>query len=178
MYYQQGNQRIEIIIRKDGGSTNGGAVAPDQVTSTPKASTGEKSTASPFTNRFIRTNVTHAYAVAKQVGMAVLDYNVQGYGYTTGDQAYQEKVAREVEIFEDFTGVASSVAMGITYGASGGPIGSALGAAFGLVTSGTHLAYKYATRQRDYDYKLFKEENNISYIRSRAGINLTTGRLR
>lgn len=178
MYYQQGNQRIEIIIRKDGGSTNGGVVAPDQVTSTPKASTGEKSTASPFTNRFIRTNVTHALAVAKQVSDTVLDYIVQGYGYTTGDQALQEKVSRNMEIAQDILGVATSVGMGITYGASGGPIGSALGAAFGLITSGTHLTYKYATRQRDYDYKIFKEENNISYIRSRAGINLTTGRLR
>lgn len=174
MYYQQGNQRIEIIIRKDGGSTNGGAVDADKVTSTPQASTGESSR----TSRFIHTNLTHALAVTRQVGQQMLDYKIQGEGYKNGDQALQEKVSREIEMFTDSANIATATAMGASYGIRGGPLGMALGALFGAVTATSHYVYKYSSRQRDYDYKIFKEENNISYIRSRAGINLTTGRLR
>ena len=83
-----------------------------------------------------------------------------------------------MEKVQDVTNIASSVAIGITYGSWGGPVGAAFGAAFGLITSGTSAVVKYAKRQRDFDYKVFKENNAIEYNKTRAGINLTTGRLR
>lgn len=180
MYYQQGNQRIEIIIKKDGGNVNAVAVAPDKVTSTPKASTGEKSTTAnnSFSSRFIRTNLTHAYAVAKQLGNYGIDYIVQGTGFLSGDQALQERTSRQTEFAMDFVNVASAIGMGITYGASGGPLGSLFGAVFAGTTAVSHIVYRQDTRKREYNYKIFKENNNISYIRTRASINLTTGRLR
>ena len=68
--------------------------------------------------------------------------------------------------------------MGGVYGAWGGPIGSAIGAGLGAIQSGLSLAVKYAGREREFSYKVFKENNAIEYRRARASINLTTGRLR
>ena len=47
-----------------------------------------------------------------------------------------------------------------------------------FVTSGVSLAVKYAGREREFNYKVFKENNAIEYQRARASINMTTGRLR
>ena len=85
---------------------------------------------------------------------------------------------RRFEIVQDATNFASSVAMGAAYGSAGGPYGAAIGAVLGAVSSGVSLAFKFAGRQRDFEYKVFKENNAIEYQRARASINLTTGRLR
>ena len=79
---------------------------------------------------------------------------------------------------KDVTNIASSVGMGALYGSWGGPIGAVLGAAFGAVSSGVSTAVKYAGREREFNYKQFKENNAIEYQRARASISLTTGRLR
>ena len=68
--------------------------------------------------------------------------------------------------------------MGAVYGAWGGPIGAILGATFGAISSGASTAVKYLGREREFNYKVFKENNSIEYQRARASINLTTGRLR
>ena len=128
--------------------------------------------------RVIKTNTTHALAVSKQVIDLGLEYWISGLGMKNGDQAYQENVQRQFEIVKDVGGIASSVAMGAVYGAWGGPIGAVLGAVFGAVSSGVSTAVKYAGRERDFNYKTFKENNAIEYQRARASINLTTGRLR
>lgn len=182
MLYQQGTQRIEVIVRKEGG---GGALGANE---TDTDDIGEKETTwrtSVFgtenpnrIKRVIKTNTTHALAVSKQVVDLGLEYWIAGLGNKYGDQAYQENVQRRVEIVKDVTNVASSVAMGALYGSWGGPIGAVLGATFGAVSSGVSTAVKYASRGREFNYKVFKEENAIEYQRARASINLTTGRLR
>ena len=68
--------------------------------------------------------------------------------------------------------------MGAVYGAWGGPIGAVLGATFGAISSATSIGVKYAGREREFNYKVFKENNAIEYQRARASINMTTGRLR
>ena len=78
----------------------------------------------------------------------------------------------------DGLNVASSIAMGAVYGAWGGPIGSVLGATLAGVSTGASIITKYATKDRDFSVKEFKQNNEISYMRARAGINLTTARLR
>ena len=68
--------------------------------------------------------------------------------------------------------------MGAIYGAWGGPVGAVLGVAFAGLTTASSIGMKYMQREREFNYKQFKENNSIEYRRARASINLTTGRLR
>lgn len=181
LLYQQ-NQKIEIIVRKE--ETGGTAQAEE---TTPEESGGGGTTwrtavfgsESPERiKRVVKTNATHILAVARQAAGIMINYKLTGLGYETGDQSYQELVQRRVEIVQDTTSFASSVAMGAVYGAWGGPIGAAIGATLGAVQSAISIGTKYKTREREYSVKMFKQENGIEYMRARASINLTTGRLR
>ena len=184
MLYQQGTQRIEVIVRKEGGGSTETAA---KETPTDEIGGGKETTwrTSVFGSespkrikRIIKTNTTHALAVSKQVIDLGIEYWVSGLGNKNGDQAMQEQVQRQVEIVKDVTNVASSIGMGALYGSWGGPIGAVLGAVFGAVSTGVSTAVKYGGREREFNYKVFKEENAIEYQRARASINLTTGRLR
>ena len=182
MLHQQGTQRIEVIVRKESGGGTSGANETD-VEDVGSKETTWRTTVFGSENpqrikRIIKTNTTHALAVTKQVVDLGIEYWVGGLGMKYGDQAYQENVQRRVEIVKDYTNIASSFGMGALYGAWGGPIGSVLGATFGLISSGVSTAVKYAGREREFNYKTFKENNSIEYQRARASINLTTGRLR
>ena len=179
MLHQQGTQRIEVIVRKEsGGTAETGAkeTTPEDIGG--KEITGRTSANPQRTKRIVKTNVTHAIAITKQVTDLAFQYWISGLGNRYGDQAYQENISRQFEVVKDVTGFASSVAMGAVYGSWGGPIGMALGMLFGAVSSGVSIATKYKGREREFNYKVFKEENAIEYQRARASINLTTGRLR
>ena len=177
MLYQKGTQRIEVIVRKEGGGVTGGrTIDPDEVENPTDTDTG--TTTGSTSSRFLRTNITHGFATARQVGLLGVNYWIQGRGNYTGDQAYQQLVEREVEIYQDVTGFASSVAMGALYGSAGQLPGAVLGALFAAAGSGASLGFKYASRERDFNYKVFKENNAIEYQRARASISLTAGRLR
>jgi len=182
MLYQQGTQRIEVIVRKDGGGANINAGETDTDNVGGQGSTWRTSVFGSENpqriRRVIKTNVTHALAVSKQVIDLGIEYYVGGLGYSNGDQALQDRVGRTLEIIKDTTNVASSVAMGALYGSWGGPIGAVLGMTFGAVSTGTSIATKYANREREFSYKVFKENNSIEYQRARANISLTNGRLR
>lgn len=182
MLYQKGTQRIEVIVRKEGGGSVAGANETDTDDVGGKKTTWRTSLfgteSKKRIKRIVKTNTTHSLAVTKQVLDLGIEYTVGGIGYKSGDQALQDSVSRQVEIFKDTTNIASSVAMGALYGAWGGPIGSILGASFAAISTGMSTALKYKSRERDYDYKIFKEQNAIEYNRARAGINLTNGRLR
>lgn len=182
--YQQGTQRIEIIVRKEGDT--GGDVGAKE-TDVDNIGDGKETTwrTSVFGSenpnrikRIVKTNTTHALAVTKQIVDLGIEYWVAGLGNQYGDQALQDNISRKVEIMKDVTNVASSTAMGALYGAWGGPVGAIIGAVFGAVSSGVSTAVKYANREREFNYKMFKENNSIEYQRARASINLTTGRLR
>ncbi len=180
MFYQKGTQRIEIIVRKDSSGQDGAKetetenVSSSGTQNTTKTSGGLTAR----TKRIIKTNTTHALAVSKQVIDLGIEYVVGGLGQKYGDQALQENVERNVEMVKDVTNIASSIAMGALYGSWGGPVGSVLGATFGAISTGVSTAVKYANRERDFNYKVFKENNAIEYQRARASISLTTGRLR
>ena len=182
MLHQSGVQRIEIIVRKEGGASDNGAKETDveniggdgQDTKSLLLGSSNKNRQ----QRVIKTNVTHALAVTKQIAGLGIEYLVGGLAITHGDQALQDNTQRKVEIVQDFTNIASSAAMGAVYGAWGGPVGAILGATFGLTSSVASTVVKYANREREFNYKLFKENNSIEYQRARANINLTTGRLR
>ena len=72
----------------------------------------------------------------------------------------------------------SSIGIGATDGSAGGAAGALIGATIGAVSASVSLIVKYAGKFRDYDAKMFKEENAIEYRRARAQVSLTTGRLR
>lgn len=179
---QLGNQRIEIIVKKESG-TSSQINAKEKDTDNIGGENEEYSFWLGTANRnrkkrVIKTNTTHALAVSKQVIDLGMEYWVSGLGYKTGDQSYQENVQRRFEIVKDVTNVASSVAMGALYGSWGGPLGALLGATFGAISSGVSTALKLTGREREFNYKVFKENNAIEYQRARASINMTTGRLR
>ena len=182
MLYQQGTQRIEIIVRKEGGSAQLNAKETQAEDIGGRETTWRTSVfGSENPNRIkrvIKTNTTHALAISKQVADLGFEYWIAGLGNKYGDQSYQEQVSRRFEIVKDVGGFASSVAMGAVYGAWGGPIGAVLGATFGAISSATSIGVKYSGRERDFSYKTFKENNAIEYQRARASISLTTGRLR
>ena len=179
-----GTQKIEVIIRKDGGGTQGAnETDSDSISTEGGATTGGQATTtkkglSNKTKRMIKVNVTHGIAVAHQAADLYINYQIQGIGYESGDQNLQDRIQRKVEIVQDVGNFATSVAMGAAYGSTGGPIGAALGAAFGAASSGASLIAKYRNRERDYTYKVFKENNAVEYNRSRAMINETNGRWR
>ena len=178
----QGTQRIEIIVRKstDGGLTGAKEKDVDSANNDeakdPKEE--EKGTKSVKTSTWWRTQLTHGAAVAKQMTMQWFNYATAGIGFNYGDQALQQQIERQVEQVTDITNVATSIAMGATYGAAGGPLGSLVGATMMGAQTASSIAVKYATREREYNVKMFKENNSIEYKRARAQINLTTGRLR
>ena len=177
---RQQSQKIEVIVRKEGG----GGEKNNKETDTDKigGQNGEQSTDTALlsnkTKRFIFVNTTHALAVSKQAFNAQLSYYIGGLGYSNGDEAYQDIVSRRVEVFQDKLNAAQNIAMGMGYGAVGGVPGMILGGALAAVSSQISWIQKYETRKRDYNFKVFKENNAIEYKRARAQINLTTGRLR
>lgn len=183
--YQQGNQKIEIVIRKEGGAgggQQGNKTKPADNHSNANAKTWKSvvfgSENPQRISRVIKTNATHLVAISKQVIDLEVEYMIGGLGYSHGDQALQSMVSRKVERVKDTTNIASSIIMGGVYGAWGGPIGSVLGMAMGAVSSSMSFATKMRSRARDFDIKMFKQENAIAYRQARAQINLSTGRLR
>lgn len=184
MYVQRGTQRIEVIVRKESAGALVGANTkdPDQVSdSTEKSTSTARSSNMPSgsaKSRMLRVNLTHSFAVARQLVDASINYAIQGQGMNTGDQSLQDLTARNFEVYKDTTNVASSIAMGAVYGISGGPVGVIWGMALGALSATTSVAFKYAGRDREFNYKTFKENNSIEYQRARASISLTTGRLR
>jgi hypothetical protein len=99
-----------------------------------------------------------------------------------GDEDMKKKCLETAEnlkkILPEYKGNKQVTAMGALSGVQGGPWGIAIGALAGAATSAISIGEKYLTRERDFNYKVFKENNAIEYQRARASISLTTGRLR
>lgn len=180
MFYQQGTQRIEVIVRKEGGAGSAGAKEkPAESAGEETASAGEDfDRDAARLHRIVVTNTTHTLAVVMHGTSMALNYVIGGLGMRFGDEAYQETVSREVEIAKDVIGIGSSFAMGAVYGAWGGPTGAIIGSLLNGARTIVSTAFKYGERRRDFNYKVFKQENSIEYTRARASISLTTGRLR
>lgn len=177
MLFQQGTQRIEVIVRKDVGATDIGAKEKNADEAVDKKSSGLDAQAR-ANNRMVRVNLTHTFAASKEITFRAISFYQTGIGMRTGDQSLQEASMRQTEIVKDTMNYATSVSMGIMYGISGGIIGMSIGALIGSATSAASLAFKYGERRRDFNFKRFKQDNAIEYRRARANINLTTGRLR
>lgn len=188
--YQQGVQKIEVVVRRGasvseepagtsekenaaseelGEKANGGSGA---------SGTGAVTSSSKRMSRFTFVNLTHSLSVARQTGNLAVNYYLTGMAYKNGDQSYQELVQRQYEQINDVASIVVSFGMGAAYGATGGPVGMLIGGALNASTTAVSTAFKYANRGRDFEIKTFKLDNGIEYQRARAGVNLTTGRLR
>lgn len=179
----RGTQRIEIIVRKSvSGGQEGAKEAQTDEASVQKDQQDENENAtgtkSAHSKSWWRVQSTHLVGVAIQGARLGLQYHLAGIGYKTGDASLQAQVERQVEQITDMTSLLTSFGMGLTYGATGGPAGALAGAFMATGQTAMSLVSKYATRKRDYDMTIFKENNAIEYKRARAQINLTTGRLR
>lgn len=180
--FVQGTQRIEVIVRKEGGLATQGAKEKDVLQSGEQE---EKSTASATRsnknsgNRAMTFEYTKSvFNIGRQVFSYTLNTVVRNVGRERGDQAAQQIVSRQVEIGTDWFNGAVAVASGIAFGAQFGPVGMIVGGALGAVGSILSVVHRDNEREREFNLKAFKENNSISYARARASISLTTGRLR
>lgn len=174
---KQQTQKIEVIVRKEGGNGEKGNKEADVEDVGGKAEE-PRGGISKATRRKVLTNFSHAAAVSRQWFNAQMNYQIQALGQISGDEALQNQVGRQMEYVQDRLNLATSTAMGAVYGSFGGLPGMLIGATLGFASSAILTNYKYANRERDFNFKLFKENNAIEYKRARASINLTTGRLR
>lgn len=178
-------QKIEVIVRKeDTSAATAGAndTSAEETTSGNSAgasgagtSSGSDAESGKVNKRIIRTKVLSAGIAVARLG---LNYYVGGIGYKNGDAAQQEAVQRNIELVEESAGILLSIGIGATYGVRGGAVGMIVGGAVAAATTGASLAVKYLGKYRDYNMKVFKEENAIEYRRARANLSLTSGRLR
>jgi len=186
MLYKQGTQRIEVIVRKDGGmGASGGAGAKETDAEKTDATggnsdggdnTGKSKGMSARKQRIIKTNLTHALAAAKQQADYAVEFWLSGIGYVNGDQAHEDQMKRKMEQIQDRLSIASSIAMGMMYGSWGGPAGMVVGGALGAVQSGSAVIFRQANRRRDYAWEIFKENNSIAYQQARASRSIVDGR--
>lgn len=177
MYTQKGTQRIEIVVRGEGVYGTG---EQESATGNNNGSgeRGKKQWAERRKGRILRQNAIHAVSTAVQITKRGVHYAINGVGFQYGDKALQDQVDRRVEIVEDLLGGIGGIASGALMGSFGGPIGVAFGIAIGTANAIANVTFKYAQREREYNFKVFKQENAIEYRKARANTNLTFGRLR
>ena len=169
--------RIDIVVRADYGNMEN----TQNSSTSPKEEQDEKEQSPTRKSRAIRTLTTHALSSSITIAFQGANYAVGGSGIYTGDESFQNYQQRQIEIVQDVQNVASSVGLNAMYGliySGGNPLIGSINAGLGAMTSLTSKYVKYAARHREYNYKVFKENNAIEYNRSRANINLTNGRLR
>lgn len=176
-------QRIEVIVRKeDTSAATAGAneESPENAgtnSENAEQSSGGGQTQDKNSKVFGRITATKVLSAEIMVGRLALNYYAGGIGYRNGDTAQQEAVQRNIEMLEESAGLIASVGIGVLYGARSVP-GMIIGGALALATTATSLGIKYAGKYREYNAKMFKEENAIGYQRARAQVSLTNGRLR
>ena len=175
MLLRQGTERIEVVVRKEGGGSVKGA---NETSADEKTAGGGQSAESVKQNRFTKTVLKHSFSASKQLVNTAADFWATGIGYQYGDQALQDRTQRVIEQVRDVENTAISVAMGATGFAWAGVPGIVFGALAGAVQSLSSIGFRQARREREFDFKMFKETSSVEYARARAYINLTTGRLR
>lgn len=182
--FVQGTQRIEVVVKKenlDAATAGANEKAPEEAGSnaaTEAQGNGGDNFWGKRGKNFARINATKVLALGIMAGRLGINYSVGGIAYRNGDTAMQEAVQRNIEMAEEGITLLSSIGIGATYGSAGGAAGALIGATIGAVSASVSLIVKYAGKFRDYDAKMFKEENAIEYRRARAQVSLTTGRLR
>ena len=171
MIYQQNKQTLYVVVRGEG-VTSGGNVekttdkSPKEDAEETKQETSKNKKTS---NRVKMITLTHAIATTYAMG------DIAG---TTGDKNYGDIVKRNSETSKDVVDVLIATTMGAYYGSRGGVVAGFVTAGLSFATATASKVNKYLVRDREYNIETFKMDNEINYVRSRANINLTNGRLR
>ena len=180
MIYQQGKQTLTIIVRGEGVTTTettekGADTSPKEEQ---ENQTETKAKSKGMSRRVKAITITHGIAAGISATQAAINYAVGDIAGTTGDKNYADLVRRKVEILQDTGNVVTATAMSAWYGSRGGVVAGVVTTAIGFTTAMISKTNKYLNREREYKIETFKMDNEIEYNRSRANINLTTGRLR
>ncbi len=175
MLLRQGTERIEVVVRKEGGGSVKGA---NESAADEKTAGGAQTAEIGKQNRFAKAVLKHSFSSSKQLVDTAVDFWATGIGYKYGDQALQDRTQRQIEERRDYAGTATSIVMGGLGFAWAGVPGVLFGALTGAVQSLSSIGFRQARREREFDFKVFKENSSVEYARARANINLTTGRLR
>lgn len=182
--YEQGVKKIVVTIKQGRSTSEGTRGAKTHDNPEPKDEMSSwNMTLYGTTNehriaRIKRINLTHAIGVSRQVASYMLSYKLSSLEMESGDSTYSDYMQRQVEIIEDATGIASAFATGALYGSGGGLAGAVVGSLASGASAIASTTFKYANRERDYEFKMFKINNGIEYKRARANVSLTNGRLR
>jgi len=180
LLYQQGVQKLEIIVRRDISVASGTkGLATGKASATQAEDLGENidddSTKKKTLKQFAMVG---AISVAKQIVFTGFDYYVGGIGMKNGDQALQDQVNAKISMVKDVINVGTSIAGGAIAGSAFGPVGTVVGAIVGVVSSGISIASRELEAKRQYDFAMFKENNAIEYNKARAGLFGSDGRVR
>ncbi len=117
--------------------------------------------------------------VATQAVKQAANYYISDIGRQNGDDNYQAMVNRTIEVVSDHLSVLGGAASGAAAGSMfGGAIGAGIGLLLGATSSAVSLGFKYAERNRNYQFEMFKQNNGIAYNISRANFNTLVGRVR
>lgn len=180
MLYQQGKQTLYVVVRGEGVTTTDGVATT--TSKSPKEQQDErqetKSKSKGMSARVKMITISHAIATTYGIGVAAYNYMMGDIAGTTGDKNYADIVKRNAETNKDIVDVGIATMMGAYYGSRGGVVAGVVTAALSFTTATASKVNKYLNREREYRIETFKMDNEIEYNRSRANINLTTGRLR
>jgi hypothetical protein len=180
MIYQQNKQTLYVVVRGEG-VTSGGNVekttdkSPKEEAEETKQETSKNKKTS---NRVKMITATHAIATIYGIGVAGYNYAMGDIAGTTGDKNFGDIVKRNSETSKDVVDVLIATTMGAYYGSRGGVVAGFVTAGLSFATATASKVNKYLVRDREYNIETFKMDNEINYVRSRANINLTNGRLR
>lgn len=116
--------------------------------------------------------------VATQAVKQAANYYISDIGRQNGDDNYQAMVNRTIEVVSDHLSVLSGAASGAIAGSMFGGIGAGIGLVLGATSSAISLGFKYAERNRNYQFEMFQQNNGIAYNISRANFNALAGRVR
>ncbi len=119
-----------------------------------------------------------AVNLATQTAKQFVNYYISDIGRKNGDANYQAVVNRRIEQVTDVLSIGQGALGGAGAGAVFGVPGVVIGAVVGAASSGVNLGFKYAERERDYQYQRFTDNNNQAYNLARANYSVFTGRVR
>lgn len=181
MIYQQGKQTLYVVVRGEGvsyaDSTEKGVDTSPKDTEDEKVEATSK-TKNKMSKRVKAITITHGIATGMSLLTTGVNYAIGDIAGTEGDKNYADLVQRKTEIGKDVIDVGVATIMSAWYGSRGGVAAGIATTIMGFTTAMTSKAVKYLGREREYQIETFKMNNEINYARSRANINLTTGRLR
>lgn len=184
---KQESQTLTVIVRGEGVYGDTGKPDADVAESPKQQQEQEKEQKTPKTtvttkrkinSRIALINATHIGSMVIGISKATMNYAIGDIEATTGDKNLSDIMQRNLESVNDVGDLFTSTLMGAWYGSRGGWVGAVIGGAISLTQTATSKVYKYAGRERDYQIRTFKLDNEINYARSRANINWTNGRMR